>query len=250
MTSVQLNQTLSADCVIFGFDGEALKALLVEKAEYRPTAEPDKMKLPGAMIRQNETVPQAAARILEEYTGLRDVPLKQIGIFSDPDRVTPEELEWINKYHGISSVRIVTVGFYALVRMDAKMVATTTSKGAYWRNLDSITGLVMDHMQILSSAFELLYRDMLNSPIVFELLPKKFTIKALQNLFRAVLGVEIDNRNFRKKILSSGMVVATGEKEQNVSHKPAQYYMFSAKNWQKWRKNEKLNFTFISNWKY
>lgn len=219
--SIQMNQSLSVDCAVFGFNGKSLKVLLIERRYYAPDTRLDKLKLPGAMILDNETLPQAAYRVLEEATGLRDVYLKQMDIFSDPNRVSGEELEWINRYHGIRTERVVTVGYYALVKLDTRTVAYTTAKGAQWVDVDSIQRLAMDHKQILSAALAVLCREMLQSPVAFELLPRKFTIRALQNLYSAVLGIEIDNRNFRKKILASGFLTPTAEREQGVAHKPA-----------------------------
>lgn len=201
------------------------------------------------MILENETLPEAAYRVLEEATGLRNVYLKQMEIFSDPNRVCGEELKWINQYHGIHSERVVTVGYYALVKLDHRTIAYTTAKGAQWVEVDSIQRLAMDHKQILTSALSYLCRDMLQSPVAFELLPKKFTIRALQNLYSAVLGIEIDNRNFRKKILASGFLTPTAEKEQGVAHKPAQYYTFNRNAYKKAVK-EKLKLGFINNWRY
>ena len=129
------------------------------------------------------------------------------------------------------------------------MVAYTTAKGAQWVDVDSIQRLAMDHKQMLTSALSVLCREMLQSPVAFELLPRKFTIRALQNLYSAVLGIEIDNRNFRKKILSSGFLTPTAEKEQGVAHKPARYYMFNRNAYRK-AVREKLKLGFINNWKY
>lgn len=170
-------------------------------------------------------------------------------IFSDPNRVSGEELEWINRYHGIRTERVVTVGYYALVKLDTRTVAYTTAKGAQWVDVDSIQRLAMDHKQILSAALAVLCREMLQSPVAFELLPRKFTIRALQNLYSAVLGIEIDNRNFRKKILASGFLTPTAEREQGVAHKPAQYYTFN-KNAYKKALKAKLKLGFINNWRY
>ena len=149
--SIQMNQSLSVDCAVFGFNGKSLKVLLIERRYYAPDTRLDKLKLPGAMILDNETLPQAAYRVLEEATGLRDVYLKQMDIFSDPNRVSGEELEWINRYHGIRTERVVTVGYYALVKLDTRTVAYTTAKGAQWVDVDSIQRLAMDHKQILSA---------------------------------------------------------------------------------------------------
>ena len=128
--SIQMNQSLSVDCAVFGFNGKSLKVLLIERRYYKPDTRLDKLKLPGAMILENETLPEAAYRVLEEATGLKNVYLKQMDIFSDPKRVAGEELEWINRYHGIQTDRVVTVGYYALVKLDSRTIAYTTAKGA------------------------------------------------------------------------------------------------------------------------
>ena len=235
--SIQMNQSLSVDCAVFGFNGKSLKVLLIERRYYKPDTRLDKLKLPGAMILENETLPEAAYRVLEEATGLKNVYLKQM------------ELEWINRYHGIQTDRVVTVGYYALVKLDSRTIAYTTAKGAQWVDVDSIQRLAMDHKAILSAALTVLCREMLQSPVAFELLPRKFTIRALQNLYSAVLGIEIDNRNFRKKILASGFLTPTAEREQGVAHKPAQYYTFN-KNAYKKALKAKLKLGFINNWRY
>ena len=247
--SLQMNQSLSIDCAVFGFDGRSLKVLLVERRYCDSAARLDRLKLPGAMILENETLPAAASRVLAEATGLREIYLKQMEIFSDPDRVRGEELEWINRYHGIRTERVVTVGYYALVKLDARVIAYTDDKGAQWVEVEAIQRLAMDHKQILSAALTHLCREMLQSPVAFELLPRKFTIRELQNLYAAVLGIEIDNRNFRKKILGSGFLAPTGEYEQGVAHKPALYYMFDKAAYKRAVK-AKLRLGFINNWRY
>lgn len=253
--SVQMNQSLSVDCAVFGFDGRTLKVLLIERRYQLPDSRLDRMKLPGAMILENETLPEAAYRVLSEATGRavrqlrRSVYLKQMEIFSDPGRVSGEELEWINRYHGIRTERVVTVGYYALVKLDERMIARTGAHGARWVDVESIQRLAMDHKQILTAALAHLCREMVQSPVAFELLPRRFTIRELQTLYSAVLGIEIDNRNFRKKILASGLVVPTGEREQGVAHKPARYYTFDRTAYRRAEK-EKLRLSFINNWKY
>ena len=223
-TSVQTNSAISVDCVIFGFDGVNLKVLLVRRRTADPLYHDKELKLPGAMIHENETLPEAAARVLEGSTGLKGLYLKQTSIFSDPRRVDESELKWIGQYHGIHTVRVVTVGYYALGKIDPGMVNYTRRQGATWVNVDDIHHLIMDHMDILSDALTVLQKEILWSPIAFQLLPKKFTVRQLQNLLEAVFGVEIDNRNFRKKLFSSGILVETGDMERNVNHKPAKLY--------------------------
>jgi 8-oxo-dGTP diphosphatase len=223
-SGVQTNSAISVDCVIFGFDGENIKVLLVRRRTADPMYDDNGLKLPGAMIRENETLPEAAARVLEGSTGLKGLYLKQTSIFSDPQRVDQSELEWIGQYHGIHTVRVVTVGYYALVKLDQGMINYTRRQGAVWVNVDDIHHLIMDHMDILADALSVLQKEILLSPIAFNLLPKKFTIRQLQNLLEAVFGVEIDNRNFRKKLFASGILVETSETEVNVNHKPARLY--------------------------
>lgn len=224
---VQTNSAISVDCVIFGFDGENIKVLLVRRRTADPMYHDNGLKLPGAMILENETLPEAAARVLEGSTGLKGLYLKQTSIFSDPKRVDESELEWIGQYHGIHTVRVVTVGYYALVKLDQDMVSYTRKQGAVWENVDDIHHLIMDHMEILSDALTVLQKDILWSPIAFQLLPKKFTVRQLQNLLEAVFGIEIDNRNFRKKLFASGILTETGDVEKHVSHKPAKLYVLN-----------------------
>lgn len=247
--TIQMNSGISVDCVVFGFDGKELKVLLIKRKYTTDEVSENDPKLPGAMILENETLPQAASRVLEESTGLCDIFLKQVGIFSDPKRVSGKELDWICKYHNIRTERVVTVGYYALVKLTDKIIRYTMRKGASWVNVDDIHFLVMDHMEILGEALTALQKEMMLSPIAFELLPRKFTIRQLQNLFSAVSGISIDNRNFRKKILSSGLLIPTGEKEKAVAHKPALYYEFNRHAYKKAMK-ERNRLEFINNWAY
>ena len=116
-------------------------------------------------------------------------------------------------------------------------------KEAFWKEVDSISVLAMDHKDILNKALSMLSRDMTHSPIAFELLPRKFTIRELADLYKAVLGVEIDNRNLRKKIIGCGYILPTGEKEKGVAHKPAAYYIFDKHRYKREEKKiRKLNF--------
>ncbi|MFI3294908.1 MAG: NUDIX hydrolase [Rikenellaceae bacterium] len=237
--NIQTNQSLSVDCVVFGFNGQTLKVLLIKQQNLKDTT----YKLPGSMILEDETLPCAAIRVLEEMTALRNVYLRQTTIFSDPNRLTPRELNWINEYHKIATKRVVTVGYYALVKLDEKIIKHTTSKGAHWAVVDSIKHLAMDHKLILADALDVLCNELISSPIAFELLPRKFTIRELQTLYSAILGVEIDNRNFRKKVLTCQFLIPTGEKEKAVAHKPAQYYTFNKTAYNKTRINKfKLGF--------
>ncbi|MFI3303820.1 MAG: NUDIX domain-containing protein [Rikenellaceae bacterium] len=226
--TVEINHSLSVDCAIFGYDGEDLKVLLVEQRHTPITVgEQRRLKLPGSIILANETIPDAARRVLRDRTGLERVFLKQTDIFSDPSRIYGNELEWISKLHNISTTRVITVGHYALVRITPTILRNTKLKGAKWYSYDEIPRLAMDHTLILKHALGVLRADFELSPIVSELLPKKFTIRELQNLYSAVMGIGIDSRNFRKKVLGADIVKHTGEHERGVAHKPAEYFVFN-----------------------
>lgn len=227
MDNVQTNSAISVDCAIFGFDGANIKVLLVRRRSVDPLYHDKELKLPGSMIRENETLPEAASRVLEVTTGLKGLYLKQTSIFSDPYRVDSSELKWICRYHGIHTDRVVTVGYYALVKLDKGTMDYTRRQGAVWMNVDDIHHLIMDHMDILSDALTALQKDILWSPIAFRMLPKKFSVRQLQNLLEAVFGIELDNRNFRKKLFSSGILIETDEYEKHVKHKPARLYQFN-----------------------
>lgn len=247
--SDKVNNSISVDCVVFGFNGTSLKVLLIDR-EYSCNGKTiTDRKLPGRMIFESDTLSVSAHKLLVDMTGLKDVELRQLHIFSDPNRITKEELEWINKFHNTKSDRVVTVAYYGLVKLNNRIVAQTVGHGGYWVDIDSIRQLAMDHKEILLKALSTLCKELIYSPIAFQVLPKKFTIKELQTLYSSILGTQIDNRNFRKKVLGTGLLIPTGEKEQSVSHKPAQYYMFDRKAYDKSVK-EKLKLRFISNWRY
>ncbi len=220
--TIETNHSLSVDCVVLGFNGVELKVLLVDSKESM-----QRKKLPGGMILEDETLPDAADRVLFNLTGLKGVVLKQTSIYSSPTRVAVEDLRWINRNHGVRSNRVVTVGYFALMKLNHTTIRTTSSKGAHWSSVKEAKSLMMDHSQIVKDTIDRLKQEIVTSPIAFELLPKYFTIRELQNLYSAVLGVEIDKRNFRKKILGSGLLTATGKKEVGVAHKPAEYFSFN-----------------------
>ncbi|MGM9753790.1 MAG: NUDIX hydrolase [Candidatus Cryptobacteroides sp.] len=230
---VQTNSSLSVDCAVFGYDGSSLKVLLVKRNCTAAGFDADQMKLPGAMIYQNETIEEASQRVLEQSTGLKGIALEQTRIFSDPMRISPEEMEWICKFHGVHTERVVTVGFYALVKLNERIITYTRRRGAKWVDVDSVKQLAMDHADILSDALNRLYEVILHSSAAFDLLPKRFTLTQLQLLLEEVLNITLDKRNFRKKILSNGFLIATGEKEKGVNHKPAEYFEFNYKEYNK-----------------
>ena len=173
---------VTTDCVIFGFDGTNLKVLLVERG-----IEPYKGKwaLPGGFLRMDEDAEQGARRELQEETGLETAYIKQFQTFTTPDR-DPRE-------------RVITIAFYALVRLQEVKGGDDAAR-AEWFDLTRVPALAFDHDLILRMASNELRKQIHFEPIGFELLPKQFTIKQLQLLYEAILGVKFDRRNFYKKM--------------------------------------------------
>ncbi len=235
--AVETNHSLSVDCVIFGYQDEALKVLLVEQKipVNMPQNGERRLKLPGSMILEDESLPEAAQRVLYDMTGLERVYLKQTAIFSSPKRVTGAELEWIAAFHKIITKRVVTVGYYALIQITPEQLEHTSQKGAVWINIDEVPSLALDHTDILNDTLKIMRDDFERSPIVFEMLPTRFIISDLQRIYSTVMGIEIDSRNFRKKILGLKIVTATGERQSGVAHKPAEYFTFNAEEYHKSR---------------
>lgn len=134
--SPQPNPSLSVDCVVFGFDGAALKVLLVERDFVNPAGERiHDFKLPGSLIFQDEELRASAARVLDKYMGRRDIYLRQLHVFSQPDRVVGEELRWLNEHYGVHTGRVVTVGYYALVKLNEALIASAAASmpnGSEW----------------------------------------------------------------------------------------------------------------------
>ena len=245
------NPSISVDCVVFGFDKSELKVLLVDFLKDTEGADSSlnkhEKKLPGSLLQENEDLSNAAQRTLSEMTGLNDIFLRQLYVFSNPLRISkPEDLNWLEKTYGVKVSRIVTVAYFALVKINKSVLQRTIEGVARWHNVLNIKQLAFDHKLILMKALEVLSQQLLNEPIAFELLPKRFTIRQLQNLYEAILGIEIDNRNFRKKVLVFPCIKVLEEKEKGVAHKPARLYRFDKLMYEKDIKQKmKYNLNFI-----
>lgn len=201
---------LTVDCVVFGFDEEELKVLLIQRG-----LEPFKSRwaLPGGFVRVDETVDNAARRELEEETGLTRVFLEQLYTFGDLDR-DPRE-------------RVVSVAHYALVKLsDHRAKAATDAADAKWFPISKVPKLAFDHQKILHAALHRLKGKVRYEPIGFELLPETFTLSQLQRLYEIVLETSLDKRNFRKKVLSFRLLIPLKEKQRTGRHRPAQLFRF------------------------
>jgi 8-oxo-dGTP diphosphatase len=211
---------LTVDCVVFGYDEGELKVLLIERA-----LEPFKGKwaLPGGFVRLEETIDEAARRELAEEAGLKDVFLEQLYTFGTVDR-DPRE-------------RVVSVAYYALVKLAAyNTKAATDAADAKWFPISKVPKLAFDHADILATALTRLKGKVRYQPIGFELLPPKFTLSQLQQLYEAVLGTDLDKRNFRKKVLGFGLLVPLKETRMAGRHRPAQLFRFDAERYQRFKK--------------
>jgi 8-oxo-dGTP diphosphatase len=204
---------VTVDCVVFGLDDEDLKVLLIRRD--LPPFE-NKWALPGGFVRINETLDEAARRELQEETSLERVFLEQLYTFGGIDR-DPRE-------------RVITVAYYALVRLsDHRVQAATDARDAVWFAMDDLPPLAFDHDQILETAHQRLQGKVRYQPIGFELLPPKFTLTQLQKLYEIVLGRVLDKRNFRKKIQGMGILEELDEVEKDVAHRAARLYRFDKK---------------------
>ncbi|MCL2097395.1 MAG: NUDIX hydrolase [Bacteroidales bacterium] len=232
-------QALSVDCVVFGFNGKLLKVLLEKRRRISPSRKIiSDLKLPGSLISDTEDINDAAYRVISEFTGARNISLRQMEVFSEPKRVQGNELNWINDYYRVSLTRVVTIVFFALVKLDEKLEDYSHRRGAKWVELNEVQNLALDHNKILITAIDHLLNLFHLEPVAFEFLPRKFTIRQLQNLYETIFDVKIDNRNFRKKMASLEYVVPLDKKESNVAHKPAQYYSFNKRKYE--QKNRKI----------
>src|SRR6266436_3962267 len=211
---------LTVDCVVFGLDESELKVLLIERA-----LEPFKGKwaLPGGFVRVDETLDEAARRELQEEAGLINIFLEQLYTFGAVDR-DPRE-------------RVVSVAYYALVKLsEHEARAATDAANAEWFPISKTPKLAFDHAEILAAALARLKGKVRYQPIGFELLPPKFTLSQLQHIYEAVLETDLDKRNFRKKVLSFGLLVPLKETQMAGRHRPAQLFRFDADKYDKLKK--------------
>lgn len=202
---------VTSDCVIFGFDGVAIKVLLIQRG-----IEPykDKWAFPGGFMNIDETIEECAKRELEEETGLKASSVEQFYTFTDVNR-DPRE-------------RVITVAHYALVRLE-EVKGGDDARSAQWFAMNEIPSLAFDHDRILRMAVNRLKERIYFEPIGFELLPEIFTMSALQNLYEAILEMKFDRRNFYNKMLKLGILSEAEERPKNASRRTPIKYRFNAK---------------------
>ncbi len=207
---------VAVDCIIFGFLDNQLKILLLTR-DFEPGM--GKSSLIGGFVREEESLDDAAARILYDLTGLENVFLEQLYSHGKIDRDPGE--------------RVISVSYYALLKVQDLDNDHVEKHGARWCNVGECEQLIFDHQDMVERALSRLRRRAKNQPIGFELLPGKFTIPQLQMLYEAIYQKTLDNRNFRKKLLAMDVLVKLDTKDKSTSKKGAFLYRFDKKRYNK-----------------
>ena len=200
---------VAVDCIIFGFDYRQLKLLLI-KRNFQP--QKGKWSLVGGFLNAEESLDQSALRILNTLTGLNDIYLEQLYTYGEIKRDPGE--------------RVLSTAYYALINAEDYHLPINRESSAKWFPIEKIPSLIFDHNIMVDKAMRRLRRKSLSQPIGFELLPEKFTIPQMQKLYEAIHQRDLDKRNFRKKILSMGLLKKLEEKQKSGSRKGAYFYQF------------------------
>lgn len=212
--SKQTRLLLAVDCIIFGFDGVELKVLLIKRSF---TPEKDNWSLMGGFVQANESIDQAANRILKELTGIEGVYLEQLYTFGDPNRDPIE--------------RTASVCHFALVDIHKYEAQLNDDYHAEWFPLKKFPKLIFDHNEMVEMAAKRIRYKSAFHPILFELLPDRFTLPQLQILYENVYNTTIDKRNFSKRVLATGLLVKLAEKDKAGSKRGAFYYRLDTQNY-------------------
>ena len=211
--SDEIIDALSIDCIIFGFKNAELYVLLVKHGQGKTKGQ---WALPGGWIKYNESVDDAAYRLLTAQTSVSKIYLEQFQTFGD-----------VNRY---PHKRVITVCYYALVNIENfELHAGITVSEVKWFNIKEIPKVAFDHNKILDKCFAFLQHKIQHEPIGFNLLPKKFTLLELQELYQAILGKKLDKPNFRRKLTNMNLLVLCNEKQTNVAHRAASLFRFDKK---------------------
>ena len=209
------NIAVSVDCVIFGYENKELKVLLIKSdlEEFK-----DLWSLLGDLVRPDENIESAPYRVLRERTGLDDVYLDQVYTFGDLGRHP--------------SGRVITTAYYSLINIKHHKLKLTHNE-LHWHKLNDIKKLAFDHKKILDTSLDRLREQIMDHPIIFNLLPEKFSLRELQDLYQSILGTSLDRRNFRKKIAHKDWLLDLDEMENDVPHRPGKLYKAKTELWKK-----------------
>ncbi len=209
---------LSVDCVIFGFDENKLKVLLI-RSDLKKYL--DRWSLLGDLVGEKEDLQSAAYRILKQRTGLDDVYLEQVHTFGAVKR------------HPAG--RVVTVAYCSLINVQHHKLKILDNE-LHWHDVLGVSDLAFDHQEIFMACYKWLQKRIQEHPLGFNLLPLKFSLRDLQNLYEAILNTKMDRRNFRKKFFTMDFLIDLDEMEQDVPHRPGKLYKF---NYEKYARKEK-----------
>lgn len=206
----EIKYYVSVDCVIFGFQQGSLNLLLLKRK-----MEPAKgqWSLMGGFVHPDESVDDAAKRVLADLTGLENVYMEQVHTFGAIDRDPGE--------------RVISVVYYALINIDEYDREAVHEHNAYWVNIDEVPPLIFDHEEMVALARERMKQKAASEPIGFNLLPKLFTLTRLQNLYEAIYGESIDKRNFRKRVAEMNYIEKTDKIDKESSKRGASLYQFN-----------------------
>jgi 8-oxo-dGTP diphosphatase len=200
------NIAISVDCVIFGYDEKELKVLVI-KSDLEEFS--GLYSLLGDLIRPDEDLEAASYRILRERTGMDDVYLEQVQAFGSIDRHP--------------SGRVITIAYYSLIDIKHHKLQLNNNE-LHWHAVNEIRKLAFDHKLILDTCLQRLQEKVMEHPVIFNLLPEKFSLRELQELYEAILGLSLDRRNFRKKISIKDWLMDMDEMENDVPHRPGKLY--------------------------
>jgi ADP-ribose pyrophosphatase YjhB (NUDIX family) len=218
---------VAVDCIIFGFDGNDIKLLLIQRGL---NPEKGKWSLMGGFLQPDESLEQAANRVLKKLTGLEGVFMQQLEAFGEPDRDPVE--------------RTISIAYFALIDIHNYEKQLSNDYHAEWFHLKKIPDLIFDHKKMVEGAKrQLRYKAALH-PILFELLPTRFTIPQLQILYERIYDTRFDNRNFSRKVLSTELLIKQKEKDKANSKKGAFYYKLDKR---KYKANFQAFLNFIPN---
>lgn len=209
---------VTVDCVIFGFEENKLKVLLIKSDLEMFNG---RLSLLGDFVKYNEDLDDAAYRVLKERTGMNDVFLDQVRSFGSPGRHP--------------GGRVITVAYCSLLNINHHELKIHDND-LHWHSVATLKEMAFDHKEILDACYTWLQKRIQEHPLGFNLLPDKFSLRELQNLYEAILGVSLDRRNFRKKFASMDLLIDINEMEQDVPHRPGKLYKF---NFEKYEKNKR-----------
>lgn len=228
----EFRRGISIDCAIFGFEKESLKVLLSKNAVLT------KWSLPGGFVKKLESLEDAAHRITMERTGMNHLFFRQFKTFGDPNRNMVPGIFNEQKFAEITGFSLpenswladeaISVGYYAVTQLaESKPAADIFSSECCWFSLNEIPSLAFDHNQILEEALQSLKMHLYHYPIGKNLLPEKFTLKEIKNLYEILSGKPLHSSNFPNKLISLGLIEKTSEKKNIGAHRAPTFYTFN-----------------------